>query len=133
MHQRSLTIVDIGGEGRHASAWNVNPRMHRTGGARRGEPIPRLIRARGDQLPLADRSVDLFFVERTPLRLGVLEEIKRVAKPTARIILRHALSPITDPHRLAIEVLGGRVSRSIGRIGRTPVHQTVVMLSRESL
>jgi hypothetical protein len=121
-------ILDIGGEGRHRAAWNLNPRTHRTCGPRRGEPIPRLIHARGDRIPLADRSVDVLIVERTPLLRSTLDEIKRVARPSASVILRHALSGVTDPHRLALQVLEGTATRSITRIGGTRVNQTVVRM-----
>jgi hypothetical protein len=61
-------ILDIGGEGRHPTAWNLNPRATKTLGPDRGEPIPRLIRGRGESIPLPDRSVDVVIVEQTPLQ-----------------------------------------------------------------
>jgi hypothetical protein len=121
-------ILDIGGEGRHRAAWNLNPRVRRTFGPRRGEVIPRLIRGRGESIPLADGTVDVLFVERTPLRSQTLREILRVAKPRARIILRHADSPLGDPHRRALDLLGGQVTHSTTTIHGRPVRQTVVRL-----
>ncbi len=123
-----LVILDIGGEGRHAAAWNVNPRTRRTCGPRLGELIPRLIHARGDRIPLADGSVDVLIVERTPLVHATLREILRVARPRARIILRHAHQTFSDPHRLAVEMLKRTVRQSLTAIGRQPVKQTVIRL-----
>jgi hypothetical protein len=106
-------ILDIGGEGRHPEAWNLNPRSRKTLGQQRGELIPRLIQGRGDCIPLPDRTVDVLIVERTPLRLPTLSEMLRVASPAARIILRHANAHRRDPHRLAVQVLKGDVGHPI--------------------
>ena len=35
-----MFILDIGGEGRHPDAWNLNPRKTKTLGPDRGLPIP---------------------------------------------------------------------------------------------
>lgn len=121
-------VLDIGGEGRHRGAWNLNPRTHRTLGAGAGRPIPRLILGRGESIPLADHTVDVLIVERTPLRTATLLEMLRVAKPSATAILRHAITPLGDPHRLALEVLKGRATRRVTTIGRHPVRETVVSL-----
>jgi hypothetical protein len=122
-------ILDIGGEGRHPEAWNLNPRNRKTLGQHRGELIPRLIQGRGDCIPLPDRIVDVLIVERTPLRLPTLSEILRVASPAARIILRHAKAHRRDPHRLAVQVLMKDVGQRTVMIGRQLVQETVIGLS----
>ena len=122
-------ILDIGGEGRHPEAWNLNPRSRRTLGQQRGELIPRLILGRGDCIPLADRTVDILIVERTPLREATLTEILRVARPSARIVLRHANAHRRDPHRLAVQVLKGAVEQRTAMIARQHVQETVICLS----
>jgi hypothetical protein len=38
-------------------------------------------------------------VERTPLSRRALEEIKRIARPGALVVLRHARAFGRDPHR----------------------------------
>lgn len=81
-------ILDVGGEGRYRRAWNVNPSLVATRGTRRGQPIARLIVARGEALPLATASVQLVIVERTPLRVATLREMGRVLAPGGRIVLR---------------------------------------------
>ena len=121
-------MLDIGGEGRHRLAWNLNPRALGTLGAVRGRPIPRLIRARGESIPLADKSVDVLIVERTPLTMALLLEMRRVAKSSSTAILRHAVTPLGDPHDRALAVLNGTVRQRMTRIGRQRVRQTVVRL-----
>jgi hypothetical protein len=99
-------LLDIGGEGRHPRAWNLNPSRVKTLGREAGRPIPRLIVGRSDAIPLADGCVTTFVVERTPLRRRALCELARVAAPHAVIILRHARPAWSDPHRLARAIFG---------------------------
>lgn len=120
-------VLDIGGEGRHADAWNLNPRTRRTTRGVAGQPIPRLIVGRGESIPLADHSVDVLIVERTPLRPATLAEMLRVAKPSATAILRHAITPAGDPHRVALEVFQGTVRRRMTVIGRQQLAETIVV------
>lgn len=101
-------VVDIGGEGRHSAAWNVNPRPCKTLGPQRGQPIPRLICGRAENMPLPDHKTDMVIVERTPLSRRALEEIKRIARPGALVVLRHARAFGRDPHLLAKEMLSGK-------------------------
>ena len=123
-----LLILDIGGEGRHPEAWNLNPRTKQTLAPRLGEPIARLIRARGERIPLAAESVDLVIVERTPLRPATLSEIRRVAKPGSLVLLRHADLPGLDPHRVALRMLPGSVRRCVLQIGRRTCRETLIRL-----
>jgi hypothetical protein len=99
--------LDIGGEGRHAAAVNVNIRRYKTLGPGRGEPIPRLLVARADALPLARGSVGRIVVERTPLTAAALAEIARVIAPRGTIELRHVPLVESDRHARARECLGG--------------------------
>jgi hypothetical protein len=122
-------VLDIGGEGRHSEAWNLNPRSRKTLGQQCGQLIPRLIQGRGECIPLPDRIVDVLIVERTPLRSATLSEMLRVASPSARIILRHASAHRRDPHRLAVQVLRGAVEQRKVMIGRQTVQETVIRLS----
>jgi hypothetical protein len=77
---------------------------------------------------LPDASVDVLIVERTPLRAATLHEMLRIAKPSATAILRHAIPPLGDPHRLALQILPGTHRRQITTIGGQSVWQTVVSL-----
>jgi hypothetical protein len=138
MHCRSATlpspleapfVLDIGGEGRTPDAWNLNPRSVRTFGSERGTPIPRLILARGEAIPLPDDCVDVLIAERTPLRRATLNEILRVARPSATVMLRHVVTPAGDPHRFALQVLRGVSRRSFTYIGAHRVQETVITLA----
>jgi SAM-dependent methyltransferase len=121
-------VLDVGGEGRHRTAWNLNPRTERTVRPHRGRPIRRLIRGRGEAIPLPPDSVDVLIVERTPLRTRTLEDIRRVVKPGGWIILRHAAAPLAHPHVLARRLLPGSAHHAIVRIGRQDVLQTTFRL-----
>lgn len=123
-----LFIVDIGGEGRHPAAWNVNPCAVRTVGPQRGQPIPRLIRGRADNLPLPDHQIDMIIVERTPLSRRAIEEIKRIARPGALVVLRHARAFGRDPHRLVREMLHGENCAYETRIESRIWQETVIKL-----
>ena len=127
----SPTILDIGGEGRHPEAWNLNPRRHKTFGPERGELIPRWIEGRGERIPLPDGSVEVLIVERTPLVPATLAEIARVASPTARIILRHVPAHHLDPHRLAVKALQGTIERGTITIGSHALQETVICRAEE--
>lgn len=118
-------VLDIGGEGRHSEAWNLNPSRVRTLGPQRGLPIPNFIPGRAESIPLPNQSVDVIIMERTPLRIEALHEIRRVIRPGGTIILRHALPPIDEPHRTACELLPGCVSQSRYRISGRWMQETV--------
>ena len=122
-------VLDVGGEGRTAGAWNLNPSPFRTFGPQRGAPIPRLIVGRGEAIPLADATVDLLIVERTPLRPATLRELLRVARPTGTIVLRHVETPGGDPHRVALAFLPGEVTRGRTQIGSHSVRETTIRLA----
>ena len=128
---RIPSVLDIGGEGRHARAWNLNPRTLKSLGPECGAPIPRLICGRGERVPLPAGSVDVVIIERTPLRVETLNEIRRIAKPGATVVLRHAPLPWCDPHRLATQMLPGRVARSLTRIGSQTLCQTTIRIQMQ--
>jgi hypothetical protein len=102
--------------------------MHRSLSPKRGELIPRLIRGRGESIPLPGRSVDLVIVERTPLRAATLHEIRRVAKSGSFVVLRHAALPWFDPHRIALRMLPGTVRRSTLQISGKTFRETSIQL-----
>lgn len=124
--------IDIGGEGRHPHAWNVNPAARKTIGPESGQPIPRLVLARATKLPFADRSVSEVIVERTPLTRAALAEIERVLAPCATLILRHVPLKHRDRHALACQLIAGRVERGAATIGRQKVLETVIHTHNET-
>jgi ubiquinone/menaquinone biosynthesis C-methylase UbiE len=122
-------VVDIGGEGRHPTAWNLNPRRHGTLGSKRRQPIPRLIVGRADAIPLADGIVDRIIVERTPLSQAALGEIRRVLSPSGSIVLRHVVRPGTDRHARAVATLAGEVVRRTYRAFGQLLQETEIQLT----
>ncbi len=124
-------VIDIGGEGRHEEAWNVNPSALRTIGAQRGEAIPRRIAGRADALPFRDECISRVIVERTPLLRSALEEIARVIATGGTIFLRHAQPHGRDPHLLAKDVLTGEWSSRIVQLGSQIVQETEFRLRDE--
>lgn len=121
-------VVDVGGEGRHESACNINPRQYKTIGPQRGQVIPRLLMGRADSIPLPNECADAVIVERTPLSKRAIIEIARIAKSGALIVLRHAQAFGMDPHRLAKQILNGEVRESQCKIGETSYRETTIIL-----
>jgi hypothetical protein len=125
-------VLDIGGEGRHAEAWNLNPSPTRTLGPDRGRPIPRWIPGRADAIPLAAGVVDWLIVERTPLSHEALVELARVVSPSGRITLRHVPLPWADRHALARSILPGRAVQRMMHLGGAVVQETEFWLGGAS-
>ena len=121
-------VLDIGGEGRHRDAWNLNPSPVKTCGPERGQPIPRWIEGRGDAIPLEDGVADVIIMERTPLLRAVVAEIRRVLKPTGTAILRHVRPLGRDPHRDLAELLPGQREQRTWQAGRHVLQETVIRL-----
>ena len=117
-------LLDIGGEGRHPRAWNLNPSRVKTSGAMAGQPIPRLIVGRADAIPFGNGSIRKILSERTPLTSRALAEIARVIVPGGEVVLRHAAMPGRDPHRFAKVALRGVMRQRVRRIGDQRVHET---------
>jgi ubiquinone/menaquinone biosynthesis C-methylase UbiE len=125
-------LLDIGGEGRYAKAWNLNPSRVKTIGPQRGAPIERHIAGRAEEIPLPDGSVRWILVERTPLREAALREIARVIMPGGLIVLRHAASPTFDRHQTARGILPGRVRERVICLRGQSVQETRFHLEWDS-
>lgn len=121
-------VLDIGGEGRHADAWNLNPSRVRTLGPDKGRLIPRLIVGRADAVPLCDQSVDHVLVERAPLTRAAVREIARVVAPGGTVVLRHVLMPQRDSHNFARHIMPGQASERRLWIGGKLIQQTEIHL-----
>lgn len=98
--------LDIGGEGRHAGAINVNPARvtSTTGGP--GRPVPNLVLGRGEALPIASGVADVVTVEHAPLRPGAADEIARVLKPGGIVRLLHPADYAGVAHDAVAGALG---------------------------
>lgn len=120
--------LDIGGEGRHAEAWNLNPRATNTLGPDAGQPIPKRIAGRAEAIPLPDASVAQVIVERTPLRDKSLAEIARVTIPGACVVLRHARPPWSDPHKQVAQFWGPPTQQRLRRLAGQIVQESKFIL-----
>ena len=118
-------VIDIGGEGRHAEAWKLNLSPIKTLGPDRGSPIPRLILGRAEAIPLPNQCASVIFMERTPLRVEALREIRRVIRDDGTIILRHSIPPTLEPHRTACRFLPGRAFRRWFQVSGRWMQETV--------
>ena len=119
-----IELLDVGGEGRLRQAINLNTSYIKTLGPNKGEPIPRLMIGRADDIPLPCESVRVVVMERTPLMRHTALEIHRVVVPGGFVILRHHAG-ITDPHSAAAQILGTPLSTTSMKIGSQAVKQSV--------
>jgi ubiquinone/menaquinone biosynthesis C-methylase UbiE len=123
--REAVTItLDIGGEGRHPGAVNLNLSRKKTLGLARGQCIPNLIVGRADRMPFADRSIAHIIVERTPLTQEALAEIARVIAPGGMIELAHVPWEHADRHGRALEMLPGESQQRRRRIAGQMVQET---------
>ena len=127
-----ICLLDVGGEGKHEIAWNLNPSPVRTLGSNRGQPIPRRIAGRAEAIPLPDNCVETIILERSPLRKSALYELARVVTPQGTIVLRHAALPSFDPHLSARAILPGRVTQRRIRIGGQILQETCFRLEDQN-
>ena len=127
MIDRRRIILDVGGEGRHPGAWNLNPSRLKTLGQERGMPIPRWIYGRIQDIPFGNGSVDMLIVERAPLMNAAARELARVICPGGTILLRHVvMRSELDPHAYVRSIICADVSQRLVRLGGQPVFETVL-------
>lgn len=125
-------VLDIGGEGRHPEALDLNPSAIRTVGEARGEPIPNLILGRGEAHPSARQFRRRGACERAPLLKRTLLEILRITKHSGKIRLQHARPAWSDPHDLALAILPGNVVQRATHEGNYVVQDTEMHLNKKS-
>ncbi|QDV47540.1 hypothetical protein Enr13x_74500 [Stieleria neptunia] len=104
-----IPLLDVGGEGRYATAMNLNPSAEKTLGPDKGQTIPNRIDGRVENIPLPDSSVKAIIVERTPLRNAAIHELARVATDDATLVFRHPVDEYSDPHARVKERISGEV------------------------
>ena len=119
-----IELLDVGGEGRHANAWNLNPRSLKTLGSDKGVAIPRCILGRAECIPLPDRSVQQIIMERAPLRRAAVFELVRVIVPGGTIILRHHTDSGRNPHLMAQHLIDADFSVQQIKIGCQELQQS---------
>ncbi len=131
MHNQ-IELLDVGGEGRHENAWNLNPRSLKTLGLDKGDAIPRHIPGRAECIPLPDGSVQQIIMERAPLRRAAVLELVRVLTPGGTIILRHHAGNGRNPHVIAQELIDADFSVQQITIDCQQLQQTCFLNVRHS-
>ena len=112
---RGRVVIDVGGEGKHPGAINLNPGRLTSTTGEPGRPIPRLVQGVGERMPLATGSADRVLVESAPLRDGAAAELARVIKPGGTIRLAHPADYARKSHGAVIRAVGGRArQRTVG-------------------
>jgi hypothetical protein len=88
--KRALPIIlDIGGEGRHIGAINLNPTPLTSTTGEPGRVIDGWVPGFGDQIPLPDHSVNQIYLENAPVSIKTLKEMRRVLAENSEIHLLH--------------------------------------------
>ena len=105
-------VIDIGGEGAHKGAINLNPGLTTTTTGRPGQPIPNLVQGFAEKLPFASRSADRLIVESAPLRPGAAAEMARVIRPGGVVRLMHPSEYAAQSHKGVVQAIGGRMVQS---------------------
>lgn len=123
-----IALLDVGGEGRYATAINLNPSAEKTLGPDKGQPIPNRIDGRAEDIPLPDSSVKAIVVERTPLRSEAIDELARVATDDATLVLRHPVDEHSDPHARVKEHMSGELEFDQFQLGGQIVQQLTIRL-----
>jgi|SRR6056297_1272719 len=124
-----IYLLDIGGEGRHTEAINVNPSPTKTLGPNKVEPIPNHLFGRADSIPLPGDSVAAIIMGRTPPKRTAIKEILRVVHSSGTITLRHHVSIHHDPHRIARQRIPGLTTSGRASLGNQKLIETALLLS----
>jgi hypothetical protein len=126
-------VIDIGGEGRHAGALNVNPsKVTSTTGAA-GRPIPNHVPFDGKRLPFADQSVDVIHLENAPIRPETIAEIKRVLRLGGDVRLVGPEDVSAALHQQIAEAIGGKMfqTRLPTNHGVPSLHTNIILPLRQ--
>jgi len=121
-----LSLLDVGGEGKHPAAWNLNISEFKTLGPDRGQLIPKWIAGNCNKIPLPDCSVRHLIMERVPLLKMAVVEIQRVIMPAGTIELRHAFYSGSHPHQLIRSLVDGEFTVGHVTIGGLRYEETII-------
>ncbi|MDG2013425.1 MAG: hypothetical protein P8J33_07965 [Pirellulaceae bacterium] len=122
---QTIEILDVGGEGRYETAWNLNIRSRKTLGSHKGEPIPNWLEGRSTAIPLLDSSVQRVIMEQVPLNRRAVREIYRVVVEGGMIELRHFYNSQSHPHAWACRVIRGVCSHASIPWGNQELEETI--------
>ncbi len=120
---KTITLLDIGGEGRYTTAVNLNPSAEKALGPQKGDAIPNRIDGRAECKPLLDSSVRVVVMERTPLRNEAIAEIARVATEDATLVFRNSVDRLSDPHRRVTQRINGKTEIASVNLDGQPMQQ----------
>jgi hypothetical protein len=125
--------LDIGGEGFHPDAVNVNPSpVTTTGiGAPAGQPIPNLVQTTGENLAphFAPGSAAVVTIENTPITPTMASQVASVTRPGGQIILQHPADAAQALHPLVIQAVPGCTVDSI-TIGAGSDATTITVITK---
>jgi SAM-dependent methyltransferase len=110
--------IDVGGEGRFSTAYNLNPRTTTTTTGIPGQPIPNLVLGVGERMPFPDHSANLITIENAPIRPRAASELARVIKPGGTILLWHP-TPYAQVTHSSVAFAAGGVWRQVTLNGET--------------
>jgi RHS repeat-associated protein len=108
---RGRVHIDIGGEGAHPEAINLNPTNVTS--TNEATLIPRRVPGVGERLPFSSRTADVITLEGAPLRPGAAEEIGRVIRPGGEVTLVNPSDYATAAHQRVADVLRGNVTQTV--------------------
>ena len=111
-HSPQCLHLDIGGEGRHFNAVNLNPSTHTTCLSGPQLPIPNHLQGRGESIPCSDCSVFLITIENTEITEDMTIEIKRVLDAHGIIRLIHPTGYAAEAHSYVATIVNGKVFRT---------------------
>lgn len=123
---KTIPLLDVGGEGRYATALNLNPRAEQTLGPNKGQPIPNRLNGRAENIPLPNNSVQTVLVERTPMKNEAIDEITRVVADGGTMVFRHVVDDETNPHQRVRERIGGTAETEDIELEGQQVRQLVI-------
>ncbi len=126
--QRGPVHLDIGGEGRHPGAINVNPNTTTSTTGTAGRPIPNLVQATGERLPFGNQVADIITIENTPISQATASQVARVIKPGGEIRLVGPADYAQVAHQRVIQALppGATVTQTTVGTGETAVTTTII-------
>ena len=119
--RRGNVTVDIGGEGRHPSAINLNINVLQT--INEPTPTPNVILGSAFSLPFDDQSIDHLVVESAPFNP---EEIARVLRPAGTVRVFHP-AEMEQRHARLAEAVGGQVSTRRTKFGDIDMLETTIV------
>jgi hypothetical protein len=106
--KRGALILDVGGEGAHKGAVNVNPGTLTSTTGKPGRLIPNRVEGVTEKIPFPSGSAAVVIVENAPIRPGAAAELARVVGKGGTIKLTHPSDYAKQAHAQVVEATRGR-------------------------